>query len=55
MHSSIIGALNREILLSIVNDIPHDIMSELDKKWVIRLLLYRKRWILNWFEGSVKA
>ncbi len=47
--------LNKGILLSIVNDIPKDIMSDLDKEWVIRLLLYRKDWILNWYEGSVKA
>ncbi|MFC0852770.1 transposase [Halalkalibacter oceani] len=25
------------------------------REWVIRLLLYRKEWILNWFEGRVKA
>ncbi len=47
--------LNKGILLSIVNDIPNDIMSDLDKEWVIRLLLYRKAWILNWFERSVRA
>lgn len=47
--------LNKGILLTIVNDIPNDIMNDLDKEWVIRLLLYRKAWILNWFEGSVRA
>jgi len=47
--------LNKGMLLLIVNDIPNDIMSKLDKEWVIRLLLYRKEWILNWFERSVKA
>ncbi|MHA6261446.1 HipA domain-containing protein [Sporosarcina sp. CAU 1771] len=34
--------LNKGILLSIVKDIPNDIMSDLDKEWVIRLLLYSK-------------
>lgn len=46
--------LNEGTLLSIVNEIPNDIMSDLDKMWVIRLLLYRKEWLLNWVEGSVK-
>jgi hypothetical protein len=50
-----LNLLNEGRLLSIIKDIPIDIMSELDKKWVIRLLLYRKNWILNWYEGSVKA
>lgn len=47
--------LNKGMLLLIVDDIPNDVMSDLDKKWVIRLLLYRKEWILNWFERSEKA
>lgn len=47
--------LNVEMLLSIVDEIPNNIMSDLDKKWVIRVILYRKKWILNWIKGSVKA
>lgn len=47
--------LNKGMLLSIVDEIPNNIMSDLDKKWVIRLILYRKDWVLNWLEGSVKA
>lgn len=47
--------LNKGILSSIVKDIPNDLMSELDKEWVICLLLYRRDWILNSFEGSVKT
>lgn len=36
----------------------NDVVKTTEKNWgqvVIRLLLYRKEWILNWFEGSVKA
>lgn len=47
--------LNKGMLLSIVNKIPNNIMSDLDEKLVIRLILYRKNWIFNWLEGSVKA
>lgn len=47
--------LNKGMLISIVDEIPDCVMSDLDKEWVIRLVLYRKDWILNWLEGSVKA
>lgn len=47
--------LNKGMLVSIVNEIPNRVMSDLDKEWVIRLVLYRKDWILNWLEGSVKT
>lgn len=47
--------LDKGMLLSIMDEIPNNIMSELDKKWVIRLILYRKHWIFNWLERSVKA
>ena len=47
--------VNKGMLLTIVDEIPNHIMCDLDKEWVIRLLLYRKNWILDWLEGSVKA
>ncbi|MCM3743877.1 HipA domain-containing protein [Sporosarcina luteola] len=43
--------LNEGMLLSILNEIPNNIMCDVNKDWVIRLLLYRKNWILNWLEG----
>lgn len=52
VNESIIEKLNKRMLLSVVDEIPNRIMSELDKKWVIRLMLYRKEWIFNWLEGS---
>lgn len=50
-----LNKLNKGILITTVKDIPSEIMSDLDKEWVIRLLMYRKEWILNWYEGSVRA
>lgn len=50
-----IEKLNKGKLVSTLNKIPKDIMSDLNKKWVLRLLLYRKNGILDWLEGSVKA
>lgn len=45
--------LNEGMIVTIVQDIL--IMNDLDKEWIIRLLMYRKEWIINWYEGSVKA
>ncbi|MEI3612491.1 HipA domain-containing protein [Pseudogracilibacillus sp. SO30301A] len=47
--------LNEEMIVTIVRDISIDLMSDLDKEWIVRLLMYRKEWILNWYEGSVKV
>ncbi|WP_342558007.1 HipA domain-containing protein [Metasolibacillus sp. FSL K6-0083] len=50
-----LNCLNEDMLLTITKDIPVTVMKEQERKWVIRLLLYRKDWILNWYEGSVKV
>ncbi len=50
-----LNKLNEGMLITIVEDISIDIMSELDKEWVVRLLMYRKEWIMNWYEGSVRV
>lgn len=47
--------LNKNMLFAIINDIPNQIMCDFNKKWVVRLLLYRKNWILKQLEGSVKT
>ncbi|MFJ7371319.1 hypothetical protein ACIQVU_18110 [Lysinibacillus sp. NPDC098008] len=47
--------LNEEMITTIVHNIPVDLMSGLDKEWVIRLLMHRKEWIINWYEGSEKV
>ena len=47
--------LDKGMLLAIVDSIPDDIMSDLDKEWVVRLLLFRRNWILSWLEGGVKV
>lgn len=33
--------------------IPVCIMSDLKKHWVEKLLMYRKDWLLNWYEGEL--
>lgn len=48
-----LNKMNEGMLYTIIEDIPNDIMSVLNKEWIIRLLMYRKDWINNWYEGSV--
>src|SRR5690606_27315425 len=47
--------VHKGMILAIVDDISDDIMSDLDKEWVVRLLLFRRNWILDWLEGGVKV
>lgn len=49
-----LNKLNEEMIVSIVEDIPIYIMNDLEKNWVLRLLMYRKEWILSWYERSGK-
>ncbi|PEE43828.1 toxin HipA [Priestia megaterium] len=45
--------LQTEEIKHILEIIPLDIMSETYKIWVERLLIYRKEWIINWYEGEL--
>ena len=48
-----LNRMNEGMLQVIVADISSEIMSDLNKEWIIRLLMFRKDWIMNWYEGSV--
>lgn len=48
-----LNKLNEEMIVTTVKDIPTGIMSDLDKEWIIRLLMYRKEWLMNWYERCV--
>lgn len=41
--------VDRKLLEDIINPITEEVMSAIYKEWVIRLLLYRKEWLLNWY------
>jgi len=47
-----IGSVNRQLIEEILESIPEEIMSVTYKDWVIRLLIYRKEWLLNWYKGG---
>ncbi|ANU10135.1 hypothetical protein BBH88_07385 [Planococcus antarcticus DSM 14505] len=47
--------LHKGMLLAIVDNIPDEVMSDLDKEWIVRLLLFRRNWMLSWLEGSEKV
>lgn len=40
--------LNKDNITEVLNTIPTSIMSNIYKEWVLKLLLYRKDWIMNW-------
>lgn len=40
--------LNKDNIVRILNEIPDAIMSDIYKEWVVKLLLYRRDWIINW-------
>lgn len=42
-----ISNLNKNIILSTLNEIPDEFMNEIEKAWVLKLLLYRKDWMLR--------
>lgn len=44
--------LNRDNLEKVLNMIPVTYMNDIYKEWVVKLLLYRKAWLLEWNEGS---
>lgn len=49
-----IGIVNRQIIEEILESIPEEIMSVTYKDWVMRLLIYRKEWLLNCIREVLK-
>lgn len=47
-----LSILNRNNIEKILNTVPTSIMSEVYKEWVVKLLLYRRDWIIKWRDGS---
>ncbi|WP_242634540.1 HipA domain-containing protein [Bacillus timonensis] len=49
----LIHIINEELLEGIMESIPEEVMSITYKKWVKKLLLHRKDWLLSWYKGGV--
>lgn len=49
----LINIINKQLLEEIMAPIPEEVMSITYKKWVEKLLLYRKDWLLSWYKGGV--
>lgn len=43
--------LQNNTIEHILEMIPEKIMAPIHKQWVLRLLIHRKNWLLNWYEG----
>ncbi|PRO66357.1 HipA domain-containing protein [Alkalicoccus urumqiensis] len=39
-------------LRDILNNVPVEVMSDLEKEWVVKLVTYRKHWMVEWYEGG---
>lgn len=40
------------MIIKILNIIPDSIMSDIYKEWVLKLLLYRRDWLIKILDGS---
>lgn len=47
-----LNIINQEIIKEILEPLPNCFMPTVYKQWVIKLLLYRKEWLMNWNKGS---
>ncbi|MEN0661055.1 HipA domain-containing protein [Caldifermentibacillus hisashii] len=47
-----ISGLNNGMIIKILNIIPDSIMSDIYKEWVLKLLLYRRDWLIKILDGS---
>lgn len=47
--------INEGMLNTIVKDIPSEIMDNITKQWIIRLLMFRKYWLLDWYERTEES
>ncbi|CQR46244.1 Serine/threonine-protein kinase CtkA [Paraliobacillus sp. PM-2] len=45
-----INRVNDTMICNVLSEIPDSIMSEVYKEWVRAILLYRKKWIVAWYE-----
>lgn len=45
-----ISHVNETLVSRVISDIPNSLMSEVHKEWVLTLLIYRKEWLLDWYE-----
>lgn len=43
-----LSVLNKDNIVHVLNTIPTSIMSDIYKEWVVKLVLYRRDWIMNW-------
>lgn len=44
-----INEINKEKILDVLNQIPDEAMCIVQKEWVLKLLQYRKEWLIQWY------
>ena len=48
-----INMVDQPMVESIISPIPQEAMDDIYKEWVVKLLLYRKEWLLGWEKGGI--
>ncbi len=46
-----INNLDKLMIGKILDEIPSSSMTDLYKEWVLKLLMYRKEWLITWYKG----
>lgn len=46
-----INKVNQPLINKILNEIPSELMKDIYKEWVLKLLLYKREWLNNWYGG----
>jgi len=44
-----ISQINEKQILVILSEISEEAMSKVYKEWVLKLLQYRREWLINWY------
>jgi hypothetical protein len=44
-----ISQINEQQVTTVLDGVSENVMSKIYKEWVLKLLLYRKEWLVNWY------
>ncbi|EQB95134.1 hypothetical protein DI44_11915 [Geobacillus sp. CAMR5420] len=44
-----ISQINEQQVTTVLDGVSENVMSKIYKEWVLKLLQYRKEWLVNWY------
>jgi hypothetical protein len=45
----VVDQISSQQIEMVLTEIPEEAMGQIYKEWVLKLLLHRKQWIVNWY------